>query len=603
MAALMHRVGLGWVNGLRSQNLVRIDWAMGIRRYSHLGVTWRWSGLLNGEERVISWQGPQVEDCVTGINWSWAVPMAPIESELPWEGSLTLDQNRWMNWQWGTLVDQGRKVGWQLAVKHDWQGWLAWRQGVGDDVGFNTAWQQAQQQDGGKGLGWERAAAFARDLVVLWQKREQGAKVSLVWFSFVVIGSDWHLRWCFKRGTVVYMPTLTLTKVSTSQTIPLTAAKVSIDLNSWSWAFSADLATSVGMGLVRPVAGPVEVELEINGYYWRVLVERVSVSRAFGAGSWRISGRSSSCQLAEPYAPLQTRRWDQEILARQIVGSELADTGWSEDWRILDWTIPAGVFAVTDCSSMDICLTVAKACGAVVQTHPNEKKLIFQYLYPVTPRDYGVSPLAATLDDATLLRQEEEWQARPGYDGVVVSGRDQGVLVYCKRTDTPATMLAPQQVNPLVTSMGVGRELGRSILDGLGYDASVYSRVSALAPAPGSPSLRLPGDLVEVEEPGERWRGLITSVEIAATVGSEGGVSVLQTFSIERPHLALLPKRPLRIGTVQSHNVDGTSTLVDASNREFIAQGQGVAINSKAFVQDDRVIGEAPDLPVYTEFI
>jgi len=61
----------------------------------------------------------------------------------------------------------------------------------------------------------------------------------------------------------------------------------------------------------------------------------------------------------------------------------------------------------------------------------------------------------------------------------------------------------------------------------------------------------------------------------------------------------LLPSSPLLVGTVQSHNSDGTSTIVlPDGNSTLRARGQGVAVNSKAFVKDGVVQGEAPNLPV-----
>ena len=60
---------------------------------------------------------------------------------------------------------------------------------------------------------------------------------------------------------------------------------------------------------------------------------------------------------------------------------------------------------------------------------------------------------------------------------------------------------------------------------------------------------------------------------------------------------------PLRVGTVTAHNSDGTSSLTDAHNRAFRAQGQDVAIGNKAFVKDGRIQGEAPNLTETTVYV
>lgn len=56
-------------------------------------------------------------------------------------------------------------------------------------------------------------------------------------------------------------------------------------------------------------------------------------------------------------------------------------------------------------------------------------------------------------------------------------------------------------------------------------------------------------------------------------------------------------------GTVTAHNADGTSTISDAVGNSLIAQGQTVAVASKAFILDDRVQGEAPTLTETTVYV
>jgi|Wag4MinimDraft_13_1082653.scaffolds.fasta_scaffold15321_2 hypothetical protein len=61
----------------------------------------------------------------------------------------------------------------------------------------------------------------------------------------------------------------------------------------------------------------------------------------------------------------------------------------------------------------------------------------------------------------------------------------------------------------------------------------------------------------------------------------------------------LLPQDPLLIATVAAHNSDGTSTVTWPGGGQSTVQGQSVAVGSKAFVQSNRLQGQAPDLPSY----
>lgn len=65
----------------------------------------------------------------------------------------------------------------------------------------------------------------------------------------------------------------------------------------------------------------------------------------------------------------------------------------------------------------------------------------------------------------------------------------------------------------------------------------------------------------------------------------------------------LFGRQGLFVGTVTAHNSDGTSSLTDYHSRTFIAQGQDVAVSSRAFVKDGRVQGQAPTLTESTVYV
>ena len=61
----------------------------------------------------------------------------------------------------------------------------------------------------------------------------------------------------------------------------------------------------------------------------------------------------------------------------------------------------------------------------------------------------------------------------------------------------------------------------------------------------------------------------------------------------------LLPKTSRIIGTVISHNDNGSSTIALREGTQMTADGQGVAVGQKALVENRVVIREVPDLPLY----
>lgn len=63
---------------------------------------------------------------------------------------------------------------------------------------------------------------------------------------------------------------------------------------------------------------------------------------------------------------------------------------------------------------------------------------------------------------------------------------------------------------------------------------------------------------------------------------------------------SLLPKTSLIVAQVAILHGDGSSTVTDAAGNSFRVLGDTVQVGNNAFVQDGRIIGDAPSLPSYT---
>ena len=62
-------------------------------------------------------------------------------------------------------------------------------------------------------------------------------------------------------------------------------------------------------------------------------------------------------------------------------------------------------------------------------------------------------------------------------------------------------------------------------------------------------------------------------------------------------------KKDVRIGTVTAFLSGGLSKLTDVYGQTFTAVGQSVSVASKAYVEDGVVVGEAPTITEYTEYV
>lgn len=60
----------------------------------------------------------------------------------------------------------------------------------------------------------------------------------------------------------------------------------------------------------------------------------------------------------------------------------------------------------------------------------------------------------------------------------------------------------------------------------------------------------------------------------------------------------LLPGHQMQVGTVDSHTAVGSSIILLPTGRRISAIGTSVPVGQAAYIQDQRVIGPAPSLPV-----
>ncbi|HHG5671738.1 TPA: hypothetical protein ACPWPV_006803, partial [Pseudomonas aeruginosa] len=98
--------------------------------------------------------------------------------------------------------------------------------------------------------------------------------------------------------------TVTLVVLPSRTPLDATSIRIGLDIDSFAWSFSADLFGRTSLDLAAPDAnGPKTVELEINGWTWRFLVERYSGSGKHPSERYTISGASRTQLLDAPYAP------------------------------------------------------------------------------------------------------------------------------------------------------------------------------------------------------------------------------------------------------------------------------------------------------------
>lgn len=323
--------------------------------------------------------------------------------------------------------------------------------------------------------------------------------------------------------------TATLVRLDDGRVIPTTAMVMGLDVDSWTWSFSASVP---GHALpdVQPNSNgdPVIVQATINGTAFRFTLERLSRERTFNVSQLRVSGRGIGVELDAPYAPVMTFNNAQARTARQLLDDILTLNGVGIGWGVgafdpTDWLVPAQVFshAGTYASALN---AVVGAAGAYLQPHNTAHTVDVRLRYPTPSWQWASTTPQFDLPAAVTTQEGFEWADKPVYNRVFVHGAEHGVLGQYTRTGTAGDRIAPLVTDPLITHADAVRQRGRAVLSDTGRIATVTLRLPVLAET----GVIKPGNFVRYTEGGTAHVGITRSVSVAV-----GMPTIYQTLSVE----------------------------------------------------------------------
>jgi len=299
------------------------------------------------------------------------------------------------------------------------------------------------------------------------------------------------------RRVSIVINTITLHRVDTGAQLRAHAFNASLDFGSWTWSWSASLHHDVEGLLGRDSAGDTaELEAVINGVPLRLRLESVELDERFlPQKRWAVSGQGKSSILGDSRAPILSFGNAVDRTAQQLAADALTingvGIGWSLDWGIADWLVPAGAWALQG-RYIDAINDIAAAAGGYVQPHPTDAVLRVLPRYPVPPWEWdSVTP------DFEIPRGAAEvvgtkFVDKPAYNGVYVGGESVGVYGPFKRTGTDGAVLAPPVNHALITHADAHRARGIAEISDTGAQEHVTLSMQIL-PETG---LVVPGQFV-----------------------------------------------------------------------------------------------------------
>ena len=321
---------------------------------------------------------------------------------------------------------------------------------------------------------------------------------------------------------------VTLHRVPDGAEVPVFSLSLSLDAASWTWGFEASLPARAGSLVDADAASaPVELLASVNGTAFRVLAESISRERVFGDASIRISGRGWNAVLAAPYAPVMNFSNAQARTARQLMDDVLTvngvPLGWSVDWGLTDWNVPAGAFAHQG-TWIEALIAIAGAAGGYLLPHPTAQAIRVRHRYPVAPWEWGTVAPDVSLPVDAVSRESMRWVNKPSYNRVFVSGQGVGVLGQVTRAGTAGEVLAPMVVDALITEAAAARQRGIAVLADTGRQIEVSLRLPVLAET----GIIEPGAFVEYQDGSVTRLGLVRATQVQA-----GFPEVWQTLGVQ----------------------------------------------------------------------
>lgn len=317
--------------------------------------------------------------------------------------------------------------------------------------------------------------------------------------------------------------------------------RIGLDADSFSWKFSADIFTKAALDLVAPGEdGAKEIELDINGWKWVLLVEGYSRQLKFPTEAYSIKGATRTQLLAAPYAPLRTGLNAAPITARQAATEQLLFTGFSIVWDAetvgpADWTFPAGALSYQSQTAMQVIARIAETVGAVVRPARAADELEVRPRYPVPPWEWGQidAPIDRIIPPAMMTALGGEWTPQPAWNACYVSGTSHGVSMLVRRAGTAGDNPAPDVFDDWITGQEANRARGVHELS-KGGNIEIVGVSIPLFPFADDHGvgLVLPAQLCRVPEESGPWVGLCLAVDIAAE--GTGASRVQQQLRLER---------------------------------------------------------------------
>lgn len=309
--------------------------------------------------------------------------------------------------------------------------------------------------------------------------------------------------------------------------LPIKAEQGTVDLprGAAMWRLQATIPRADYEAL-RAGDQPPLVRLALAGREWVFLVDEMDAPRAFASTDVTIRGVSTAALADAPYELARQWHIDAPTTAAQIATRAQTFTGLDVQWRLPDWSLPAGAWTFTG-APWGVVLQMAAAVGAVVEAHPSELAVSVTSNYPLMPAEWATTPPDVQVPWAAVIDERVTADNQPPYNAVYVAGPTDTIAAV-RLAGTSGAEQAPMVTHALLTDLAGQVEQARTVLGASGM-AETNTRTLQVLTGAGQPGIINRGALVRWVDPEATWTGMVRGVSVSWAFGL-----VRQTVACER---------------------------------------------------------------------
>lgn len=512
--------GLPWPSSEGLHVLHAIPWREGARLELDFDLPWVDTTPLRGKPIGMPWKSG------IDVNQFWAMPwhdMIPVHADpvgLPWRDGIHTVEDWALPWREGTPTDRYWGLPWREALRLQLLFELAFQRGDANSRGTGLPWQDGIVVESHGGPQIEPppppppVPCYIPSPDLVFKEVRLGKNLlELVFVCETTPDAPGATIVVPIRRIYTVFNSFILRRVDTDHPLPATSFGMSIDWNSWTWGFSAQIPRIEYDAICPDVDGtPVELEATINGVSYRFLIDSIEADRTFGTVKMlKVSGRGIGAAL-----DLLSGSYDNSagvITANQIMEEILTvngvGVGWDIEFGLEDWTVPEGAWAFSG-TAIDALKAVAGAAGGYLQPHPTDKTLIVMSKYPEAPWNWGLLTPDYEIPSAVATKDANYWKEKPRYNRVNVIAQSQGIHGVVTREGTDGALVAPTVIDALISDDIPARQRGRVVLSDTGRE----NRVALTLPILALTGIIPPGKLVRYVDGATTVLGYVRSTSV-----------------------------------------------------------------------------------------